>query len=64
MFLQTSKGLLGCDEFNTLVEDKVKWSKTDCQPADILERSIWQRGQQAKMKTNVHVRVFFPNSNH
>lgn len=60
-----------CDEFNTPVEDEVKSVKgwlalhPACQPADILERSIWQRGQQAKMKkTNVLVRVFFPNTNH
>lgn len=46
---------------------KIKWSGqrlTDtapvCQPADILERSIWRRGQQAKMrKTNVRLSMFF-----
>lgn len=45
---------------------KIKWNGQRltgtapvCQPADISQRSIWQRGQWAKMKkTNVRVRVF------
>lgn len=62
---------LCCSEFNTRVEDKVGESKavpgsaSACQPADILEKSIWQRGQQATMKkTNVHVTWFLTNTYH
>lgn len=67
---QASNCFLVCDEFNTLVGDKVKRSKADwlcTMRASLLIPQKDRYGREVsrlKMKkTNVHVRVIFPNTN-
>lgn len=70
--LEASKCFLGCDEFNTLVEDKVKWSKADwhCTPCarqliswkDQYSREVSKQRWRRQMFTSED--FFFPNTDH